>query len=197
MRYIAINTAAPIIEIVACYDEQKKFASMQKVMAAESLLPALDTMLDEMKLGLRDFDYFVCVVGPGSFTGIRIGINTVRTLAYALEKSAYGVTYNRVMAYNISDGCAALVDGGNGVCYAAVYNGDQTIAEPICIYKKDALEFVQKHGFAAISDFDIGKRYIPDGEALSKAAEYAINNKTGTEAVYIRKPQPDRTGSEI
>lgn len=197
MKYLAINTAGPIIEIAAVCDEKQDYRKLEKVMAAEQLLPAIDEMLDNLGVDLSYFDDFVCVVGPGSFTGIRIGINTVRAFAYALKKNAYGVTYTRVMAYNSNtNGAVAFADGGNGVCYAAVY-GDETI-EPVCIYKKDAKDFADKFSYKAIADYDAGfDLYCPDGEALKKAAEYAIKNKLGTEPLYIRKPQPERKGNDI
>ena len=198
MRYIAINTAAPIIELLVVYDDKQQFISLEKVMAAEQLLPAIDRILEEMRLEVKNFDDYVCVVGPGSFTGIRIGVNTVRAFAYSLKKNAYGVTYNRLMAYNTIGGVTTFVDGGNGVCYAAAYNGDETVAEPICIYKKDAEAFKFKYNFSVIADYDMGvSLYTPNGEALKKAAEYAIKNKLGTEPLYIRKPQPERKDSDI
>ncbi len=199
MRYLAINTAAPIIEIAVIYDEREEYIKLEKVMAAEQLLPEVDAALDKMGIKLSDLDDFVCVVGPGSFTGIRIGVNTVRALAYALNKNAYGVTYNRVMAYNISGSeVTTIVDGGGDVCYVAVYTGDETVAEPICIYKKDAEDFLKKYG-NGISDFELPccSVYSPGIGAMKKAAEYAIKNKSGTQPVYIRKPQPDRKGSDI
>lgn len=199
MRYLAINTAAPTIEIAVIYDERVEYRKLEKVMAAEQLLPEVDAALDKMGIVLSDLDYFVCVVGPGSFTGIRIGVNTVRAFAYALNKNAYGVTYNRLMAYNISGGSVTFTDGGGDTCYVAVYNGDETIAEPICIYKKDAEGFKKKYDYIGISDFELSycELYSPNIDNMKKAAEYAIKNKSSTQPVYIRKPQPDRKGSDI
>lgn len=200
MRYVAINTAGPIIEALAVYDDKSEYIKLEKVMAAEQLLPALDEMIDKMGLKLSDFDDFVCVVGPGSFTGIRIGVNTVRAFAYALRKNVYGVTYNRVLAYNSNDNAKAvtLVDGGSGVCYVAAYDGD-TLAEPICIYKKDAKELCDKYSLAVVADYELdgAEIYRPDGRALKNAAEYAISTGSGTDPLYIRKPQPERKENDI
>ena len=200
MRFIAINTAAPVIEILVVFDQSRKFARLEKVMAAEQLLPALDSLLDQMGKKLADFDHFVCVVGPGSFTGIRIGVNTVRAFAYALGKNAYGVTYNRVMAYNSSGKVLTLVDGGAGVCYVCAFDGDEEVGEPICIYKKDAKSQMDKFSsFKAVADYELdgSEFYLPDGAALEKAACYAINAKLGTQPLYIRKPQPERKENDI
>ncbi len=198
MRYLAINTAAPIIEIAVVFDEKEMYVTLEKVMAAEQLLPKIDDMLDDMGVTLSEFDDFVCVTGPGSFTGIRIGVNTVRAFAYALGKHAYGVTYDRVMAYNIGGDAVTFTDGGGDACYASAFNGDK-MTEQTCIYKKDARQFAERYGFKAISDFDLPfcVAFTPTASAMRRAAEYAIKNKLGTQPVYIRKPQPDRKESDI
>ena len=82
------------------------------------LLPEIDGALKEAGLALEDCDFFACAVGPGSFTGIRIGISTVKGLAFALGKPTLGVTSLRAIAY-AEEGCrAALVDAGHGNVYA-------------------------------------------------------------------------------
>lgn len=199
MRYLAINTAAPVIEVAAIFDDVEKFFTLEKVMAAEQLLPAIDGIADEMHVKLGDFDSFVCVIGPGSFTGIRIGVNTVRAFAYALKKKAYGVTYGRLMAYNINGGAVTFADGGGEVCYAAAYDGDKTVDGPVCMYKRDAERYYEKFGFKAISDFDLPfcTPYKPNLYSMKKAAEFAIKNDGDTQPLYIRKPQPDRKESDI
>lgn len=199
MRYLAINTAAPIIEIAVVFDERETYVTLEKAMTAEQLLPEVDAALDKMGIELSNLDDFVCVTGPGSFTGIRIGVNTIRAFAYALNKSAYGVTYDRLMAYNIGGCIATFADGGGDVCYVAAYNGDDIIEEPFCIYKKDAREFAEKYNYNAVSDFDMPQslKYKPNLATMKKAAEFAITNKLKTQPVYIRKPQPDRKESDI
>lgn len=199
MRYVAINTAGPVIEIAVSYDDMSLYRKLRKVMAAEQLLPQIDEMLSEAGVKLADFDAFVCVVGPGSFTGIRIGVVVARTLGYALGKDVYGVTYNRVMAYNAM--CRGRIvtaaDGGGGTCYVAATEGDEA-EEAKCIYKKDLPEFARGCE-RVIADFEAEGTimYSPDGTSLMRAAEYAIENKCGTEPVYIRKPQPDRKGDDL
>lgn len=198
MRYVAINTASSVIEIVVVFDDKFIAKRIEKKMAAEQLLPALDEILDTAQISLDMFDDFVCVVGPGSFTGIRIGVNTIRAFAYALKKNAYGVTFNRVLAYYYNGKSVAVVDGGNDVCYLAKYDDEATILEPICIYKKD-INLYLTDGEKVVSDYqnDFSQLFVNDGVALKKAAEFAIKNKLGTDPLYIRKPQPERKEFDI
>lgn len=198
MSILAINTAGPIIEAVIAADKIE-YMSAEKVMASEQLLPKIDSMLSKLSMALSDIDNFVCVTGPGSFTGIRIGVNTVRAFAYALKKKVYGVTYSRLLAYNNNvDKTISLIDGGNGVCFAAIYDGEKTVKEPYCLYKSD-IPALKIDGYNGIADFkaDGFSLYAPNPDSLIKAAEYAIKNAGDTEPLYIRKAQPERRGDDI
>lgn len=196
MKFIAVNTASPVMEIVVALENEFFTETAVKVMTEEQLLPLIEKILLEKNLKLSDFDDFVCVVGPGSFTGIRIGVNTIRAFAYALRKNAYGVTYNRVMAYTYSGEVTTIVDGGGDVCYVAKYDGEKELTAPKCIYKKDVDALI--HGKKqVVSDCGFGTNFVFDGSALLKAAMYAINNKLGSDPIYIRKPQPERKESDI
>ncbi len=59
---------------------------------APGLLTDIDQLLQEQGLTVKDVDAFVSGMGPGSFTGIRVGMTTVKALAYTLNKPIYGVS---------------------------------------------------------------------------------------------------------
>lgn len=193
MSFLIINTAGPIIEAAAFAGDMRSYIKLDKVMASEQLLPSIDKMICDMGIKIGDFDDFVCVVGPGSFTGIRIGVNTARAFGYALGKNVYGVTYSRVIAYSSVGRVTTFIDGGGNACYKAEFDGDETIFDDECIYKKDAVISGE-----CIADFDMGiKKYEGDCEALIRAARYAIEHKGKTDPIYIRKPQPERRENDI
>ena len=62
----------------------------------------VESLLKFLKLSVSDVDLFACSVGPGSFTGIRIGVATLKGLAFASEKPCVGVSTLEAMAYNLS-----------------------------------------------------------------------------------------------
>lgn len=65
---------------------------------SEKLLPLVDELLKENNVNLKDIDALACTLGPGSFTGVRIGIATVKALAKVLNKNIIGVTSLTLLA---------------------------------------------------------------------------------------------------
>jgi len=78
-----------------------------------ALMPAIDGLLKEQSLALADIDILAAVNGPGSFTGIRIGIATANAIANALGKKLIDVNYLDIAAHGIKDTefCAAIFGG--------------------------------------------------------------------------------------
>ncbi len=70
---------------------------------SEKLLPLVDEVLKENNVKIKDIDAFYTTLGPGSFTGVRIGIATVKALAKVLDKKIIGVTSLKLMALNHLD----------------------------------------------------------------------------------------------
>ena len=70
---------------------------------SEKLLPLVDEVLNENNVKVKDMDLLACTLGPGSFTGVRIGIATVKALAKVLNKKILGVTSLKLMALNHLD----------------------------------------------------------------------------------------------
>lgn len=67
---------------------------------SETLLPSLKNILEATGIELGDIDLFALTVGPGSFTGIRIGVSTVKGLAMSLDKPVTGVSTIEALANN-------------------------------------------------------------------------------------------------
>ena len=90
------------------------------------LLPAIAFLLGNLDLAPADVDAYAVAVGPGSFTGLRVGISTVQGLALALRRPCLGVPTLDVLAARIRGAApflVALMDGGRGQVYARLYDG--------------------------------------------------------------------------
>lgn len=131
MKLMAIDTSGPNCS-VAVLDEQKIVAHFHINIGkthSETLLPLVDELSQITNLRLEDMDAFACCVGPGSFTGIRIGIATVKGFALSLNKPVISVSTLEGLAYNISafDGLiCSILNANHHNVYAALYTFDGT-----------------------------------------------------------------------
>lgn len=96
---------------------------------AEALLPLIDDVFRHLRLAPRDIDAIAVVTGPGSFTGIRVGVAAARGLALALARPAYGVTALEARAldaaHDPAEGAFALADpSGRGEIALQLFDAD-------------------------------------------------------------------------
>ena len=69
---------------------------------SENLVPMVKTLLDNLNLKVSDIDLYGVAIGPGSFTGLRIGIATVKAFAHVYNKPIVGVSTLEGLAFNVS-----------------------------------------------------------------------------------------------
>lgn len=70
---------------------------------SQTLMPLIDKMFKETNLSLKDIDLLACSIGPGSFTGVRIGISTAKAFADVYNFKTVGVSSLEGLAYNIKE----------------------------------------------------------------------------------------------
>jgi tRNA threonylcarbamoyladenosine biosynthesis protein TsaB len=111
---------------------------------AEHLMPMLRLMLRDSGLGVGDMDRFAVTVGPGSFTGLRVGVSAVRGFALATGRPALGVgTLEALAGSHIGasrTGLAATLDARHGNVYIQVFAPDgSAVCAPQAMPAKDAV----------------------------------------------------------
>jgi tRNA threonylcarbamoyladenosine biosynthesis protein TsaB len=88
-------------------------------------------LLEETRLDLREIDLYAVTTGPGSFTGLRIGIATMQGLAFAAEKPLVGVSgFDALARCGRASTVATWVDAWRGEVFAARYAGDVQVEAP-------------------------------------------------------------------
>jgi tRNA threonylcarbamoyladenosine biosynthesis protein TsaB len=110
---------------------------------SERLMVTVDRVLSDTGKGLADIDGFAVSVGPGSFTGLRIGVATVKGLAFATGKPVAAVPTLRALAWNLPwsrHPVCPLLDARKKEVYAAVYRSDEGMPVPVMAERTIALK---------------------------------------------------------
>jgi tRNA threonylcarbamoyladenosine biosynthesis protein TsaB len=140
MRVLAIDTALAACS-AAVFDsaEGDSLAGETLPMTrghAETLLPLVARVMDRAKIEFADLDRIVVTIGPGSFTGLRVGISAARGIALAASKPAVGVTTLAAFAapHMVGDDTtplAAVIDARHDQVYLQVFGrGGRTLVAP-------------------------------------------------------------------
>ncbi len=109
---------------------------------SENLLLAIDGLLALCKTAVEDIDVFACGVGPGSYTGIRIGVATASALALGGNKKTAAINILDAMIKDISDTktVCALLNARNGDVYVKAVRGSITIIDTNVLQITDVLK---------------------------------------------------------
>lgn len=188
---------------------------------SRTLLPMAENLLLGCDMNIQDVDAFAVAVGPGSFTGVRIGVATVKGLAMATDKVCAGVSTLEAMAYGIQgvegDVCPVM-DARAGQVYNARFHVSQNGVERICQDRAIKLEALREEigqtkqllvgdgavlCYTTLKEFCTGlqlaspnMRYA-SGYGVAMVAKKQLENGQGVSAselceCYLRAPQAER-----
>ena len=122
---------------------------------SENLMPMINNAFNKTNLQLKDMDLIVCDIGPGSFTGIRIGVATTKAFQDSLSIPCVGISSLEALAYNVKsnlnekDVVCSIIDCKNDNCYFALFemkNGSlETLIEPQAESVDSALAIIKSY----------------------------------------------------
>lgn len=123
---LAVDTATSVCSVAISQENHLVVENTNAIRQTHSrhLLRMIENALTMAKIELSDLDGFVVTKGPGSFTGLRIGISTVKGLAKAIGKPFIGVSYLECLVRQsaIADGLVcAIIDARRNEFYYALY----------------------------------------------------------------------------
>lgn len=102
MLILGIDTSGHTASVALC-DEEKVIVQntvYTKLTHSQVILPLVEKALSDADLKLSDIDGFAVANGPGSYTGLRIGISAVKAMCFALSKKCIGISTLESLAYN-------------------------------------------------------------------------------------------------
>lgn len=149
MTILAIDTSTDYLSLAVMRDGKiiGRFHRRSHMRHSSLLVPMIEKILKGSKVGLKAIDCFAISIGPGSFTGLRIGVATIKGLAYALNKPIVAVPTLDVIAHNAAKFrgilCPAL-DARKNKVYACLFRSDgdkvRRISKYLLLSAKDLLD---------------------------------------------------------
>lgn len=143
MNYLAVDTSGKHLTVIIKIGDKyaSKFMENTNLQHSVTLMPQIEKMLLQMEESLSSIDVFCAVVGAGSFTGIRIGISTVKAFSYALGKKVLSVTSFETLAYNRQGKVVSVIDAKHDNFYAQCFSNGaaESKAEFITLEKLNEL----------------------------------------------------------
>lgn len=194
-NFLAVDTSSRYLAVAAKKGEKTAvtFLSDCAMQHSVRLMDEIDKTLNEVGLSPAECDFFAAVTGPGSFTGIRIGISCVKGFATALGKKTVGVTSFEVLSYNINSCCDYLtaIDAAHGRYYVCGYNkdGKQDIAP--CYLSGEEVEAFSRpvYGFENLPLENYTR--LDASSLLLKAIEKNGGKSGDICALYVRRSQAE------
>ena len=167
MKILALETSAKSVSAAVTEDGKLLCSSYQNTGLTHSrtLMPLVKEMLTAAEMTLRDMDVIAVANGPGSFTGLRIGVSAAKGLAWAEEKPCCGVSTLLAMAQNVRhmDGTViCAMDARRNQIYNAVFHAHGGTLERVCEDRAISLEQLG----AELKNDENNKIIVGDGAVL-------------------------------
>lgn len=125
MKILSIDTASDLCTVAVLEDKNciKEIVVDDARNHSEKIMPVIEQALSETNLNLKDINLFVCDKGPGSFTGIRIGVGTVLAFQDSLNIPCVGISSLEALAYNVEQEgiICSLIDAKNNNVYFGLF----------------------------------------------------------------------------
>jgi len=191
-----------------------------KTTHSERLMTVIDRVLAGSELSLSDIDVFAVAIGPGSFTGLRICLSTIKGLSYATGKPVVTVPTLEALAWNFPYSrypVCSLLDARKGEVYAAVFKWerggfermiDDTSVKPgdllrqlegeiifagegVSIYRDKILEVMQGRALIATPEKMVPSPANVAMLGLAKALKGEYTDPSDAVPIYIRKSEAE------
>ena len=223
MKILAVDTSALTLS-VALTEDKKPVAQTTLNTGhthSETLLPALERLMDFASWKVSDIDLFAVSEGPGSFTGVRIGVSFVKGLAFG-GKKCVGVSTLEALAYNLlgfKGIISPVMDARRGQFYNALFVSDgknlTRLSEDRAISAEELEKELEKYSDTSVylcgDGYEIARKMLKNEniedtpEALLKQNAYSVavvalkeyekGNATDDSTLsptYLRVPQAER-----
>ena len=167
MKILALESSATACSVALCEDEKLIAQTFQNsgLTHSRTLMPMAESLLAQCGQSLADVDVIAVAAGPGSFTGLRIGVSTAKGLAWAEDKPCAPCSTLESMAWQLAhmDGIIiAAMDARRSQVYNAVFRARDGVLERLSPDRAIGLEELEKE----IKNHEERKILVGDGAQL-------------------------------
>jgi tRNA threonylcarbamoyl adenosine modification protein YeaZ len=164
MLVLAADTSLPLLSVALVRDGALVGALVGEGKGSrnEKLLPAIDWVLAENGIDRATIDLFAVTRGPGSFTGVRIGLATIQGLAMALRRPVCAMSTHEAIAHGEPGRVAIIDDAGRNELYASVFENGEQVTAPFLALS------VEEPRVIRVGDF------VQDGNVALRCARRAL-----------------------
>ena len=185
MNILMIDTSGPACGVAIMRDGRLIYEAelVNKQTHSQRVMPMADAALAMSDMTAAEIDVFGAVTGPGSFTGVRIGVSTVKALAHAANKPCIAVDALEALAANVTafDGVVCpILDARAQQVYGAMFKNGERVLEDVVEKLTLFLDRVEATGEDAL--------FLGDG---APGFEAAIRERLGEKAHFV---QPQHNG---
>lgn len=198
MKYLAIDTSGKNLTVIAKNEDitEVYFDPNCGVFHSTAVMNKIEEICIKAGLELSAVDFIACVTGAGSFTGIRIGVSTVKALCFALNKDCLPITSFDAIAYNKkAEKVLAVIDAKHDGYYVAGYDNGDLILPPTFINGATLSELKKDYkllSFEEIKGFEV--EVVSVSEGLKIAVEDNCDKTVSVSELnplYVRKSQAE------
>ena len=199
MNYLCIDTSGKNLTLLI-KKGQEYFSFHDEncgVSHSVRIMPEIENLIEKANFDLKSADFIACVVGAGSFTGIRIGVATAKGLAFANDLKVLSITSFDTLAYNENEKkTLAVIDAKHNGYYVCGYENKKVIYPPKYILKEQLNEIKKDYklvSFEEIDGLEIEKVDIVSGLklAVEDKASLATKDVNALAPLYCRKSQAE------
>ena len=222
MKILAIDSTANTSTVAVLEDDKllSVYTANIKNTHSETLLPMVKSVLETLRLSVDEMDAFAVSEGPGSFTGVRIGVATVKGLAFGRDKKCVGVSTIEALARNL-EGVKGIVcpimNARRGQVYTGAFLNGVRILDDQCMLLCDLIPFLEKYsvpihfvgdGYSLIEEMDnplfqvtpeqlrYQSAYSVGRAAYEKLLRDEFTTDSELRVEYLRKAQAEREREE-
>ena len=222
MKILAIDSTANTSTVALLENETLVglYTANTKNTHSETLLPMVKHLMSTLNVSNDQIDAYAVSNGPGSFTGVRIGVATIKGLAFGKDKKCIEVSTIEALAQNLEgfEGIICpIMNARRGQVYTGAFLNGKRIIDDTCMMLSDLIPMLEKYnqpiyfvgdGYSLIENMNVvGLKETPEmlryqnAFSVGKIAYRKLQNEDYTtdrelSVEYLRKPQAEREREE-